>query len=430
MSRRMLLPALLLAALLAAAPADPASAARRGSCTLQAGSPRCHVWTGKVTFVADGDTIDVDIAGDGTRAPRRVRLTGLQAMEQSVYSSRASRRRGECHALAATARLEQLLRRGRMRVRLAAQQPASRAGSRLRRSAAVRRTGTWRDVGRTLLAEGHALWLPDGREFAWNRDYGTLQAGARSAGRNLWDPDGCSPGPGDGRPIGLLVNWHAETADPLEPNGEWVRIANRDPARPLPLGGWYLRDSGPSRLVFPDHAAIPPDGSITVYNGIGADTETTFHRGLRNPAFDDITHDGRAMGDGAYLFDPDGDMRASMVYPCRDRCDDPARGVLQLSAQARGAESLQIRNSGAAPIDLEPYRLVTGSNGYSFDPRSVLGAGETMRVRLYATGEEDSRLIRHWPVGGPILADGGDVVDLRRYDDVVVACTAWGDLSC
>ena len=31
--------------------------------------PLCTFWTGKVTFVADGDTIDVDIAGDGRRTP-------------------------------------------------------------------------------------------------------------------------------------------------------------------------------------------------------------------------------------------------------------------------------------------------------------------------------------------------------------------------
>ena len=45
------------------------------------------------------------------RARRQhVRMTGFNAMEQTVYSSIASRRRGECHALEATSRLEQLIR--------------------------------------------------------------------------------------------------------------------------------------------------------------------------------------------------------------------------------------------------------------------------------------------------------------------------------
>jgi hypothetical protein len=34
--------------------------------------------TGPVTFVADGDTIDVDVAGDGTSTSVRVRIAGIQ----------------------------------------------------------------------------------------------------------------------------------------------------------------------------------------------------------------------------------------------------------------------------------------------------------------------------------------------------------------
>ena len=95
--------------------------------------PVCYFWTGKATFVADGDTIDVDIFGDGTAAPKRVRMMGVNAMEQRVYSSIPRARRGECHSLAATARLEGLIRGGGRRVRLSAQNPSSRSGRRLRR---------------------------------------------------------------------------------------------------------------------------------------------------------------------------------------------------------------------------------------------------------------------------------------------------------
>ena len=40
---------------------------------------------GKVVFVDDGDTIDVDLQGDGTSRPVRVRFIGIQAMEQTSY---------------------------------------------------------------------------------------------------------------------------------------------------------------------------------------------------------------------------------------------------------------------------------------------------------------------------------------------------------
>ena len=43
---------------------------------------------GKVVFVDDGDTIDVDVAGDGTGRPVRVRYIGIQSMELSRTATR------------------------------------------------------------------------------------------------------------------------------------------------------------------------------------------------------------------------------------------------------------------------------------------------------------------------------------------------------
>src|SRR3954471_21043584 len=136
-------------ALLALAPSAHAAA-----CLPQAGSPRGAPWTGRVVFVDDGDTIDVDLAGDRTTRPVRVRLVGIQAMEQTVYSSVASRRRGQCHAVEATARLSALIRAGRNRVRLTAQDIASQSRGRPERSVAVKIGGRWRDTGSILVREG------------------------------------------------------------------------------------------------------------------------------------------------------------------------------------------------------------------------------------------------------------------------------------
>jgi hypothetical protein len=92
---------------------------------------------------------------------------------------------------------------------------------------------------------------------------------------------------------------------------------------------------------------------------------------------------------------------------------------------------VQITNRGGLPVDLEPYRLTSRPHGYSFAPGSVLNPGETMRVRLWESwDDEDGRLVRYWPTNGPILNNDRDSVQLRRYDDVVVACTAWGDYGC
>src|SRR3954454_13145071 len=95
--------ALLPAAFLALPPA--ALAVRTGGCIPGQSHPVCDIWTGKVTFVGDGDTVFVDLDGDGTHATKRVRITGINAQEQTVYASKPRDRRGECHALEATAHL-------------------------------------------------------------------------------------------------------------------------------------------------------------------------------------------------------------------------------------------------------------------------------------------------------------------------------------
>jgi endonuclease YncB( thermonuclease family) len=288
--------------------------ARTGSCLVGESGPSCHIWTGRVTFVDDGDTIDVDVAGDGTTRPARVRITGIQAMEQTVYSSDPHRRRGECHALAATARLERMIRKGHRRVRLAAQDPASTTGGRLRRSIAVRMHGRWRDVGRVLVAGGDAIWLPNSTEYAWNRAYSVLAERAAAAGIGLWNPAGCGSGPSQSSPLQMTLNWDADGDDNLNVNGEWVRIRNLDPRTDVPLGGWWLRDSALRRYRFPAWARIPAGGTVTFHVGRGTSSGTTFYWGLWAPAFENARGDARGMGDGAYLFDPQGDLRAWSMY--------------------------------------------------------------------------------------------------------------------
>src|SRR4051794_22275482 len=142
------------------AAASGAQAATRGPCIAGTPGPMCHFWTGKVTFVADGDTIRVDIDDDGTSAEKTIRFTGINAMELTRYSKYPARRRGACMGLEATALVERAIRRSGMKVRLAAQYAGSRSGHRLRRSVWVKSGGRWRDLARMELAQGQALWLP------------------------------------------------------------------------------------------------------------------------------------------------------------------------------------------------------------------------------------------------------------------------------
>jgi endonuclease YncB( thermonuclease family) len=295
----------------------------QGSCTLQPGSPPCLTWTGKVTWISDGDTVDVDVDGDGTRKPVTVRLIGIQAMEQSRYSAVASRRRGDCHAVAATDRLEKLLRRSHMRVRLAAQDPNAMSFGRPWRNVAVRVRGHWRDAGRILLREGLVLAMPNAIEYAWNHDYELIseQAAARRAG--LFDDHSCGAGPSAGAQLSLRLTWSGHVpryaTENLNVDDESVEIDNPG-ASDVPLGGWWVRDSGLRRYTFPAGAVVPAGGSVTLFVGSGQDTPTRFFWGLPSSIFGDFSDDGRWLGDGAYLFDPQGDLRVESMYPCLVAC--------------------------------------------------------------------------------------------------------------
>src|SRR4051794_5178822 len=99
--RRLLLPLLLLLLCLPAT----ATASTKAPCVPGSTvTPTCTIWEGKVAWVDDGDTVHVKLRG--VRSPLHVRITGIQAMELSVYGDHRSRQ-GACHAVDATNRLEQ-----------------------------------------------------------------------------------------------------------------------------------------------------------------------------------------------------------------------------------------------------------------------------------------------------------------------------------
>ena len=90
----------------------PAAHAKSGPCMPEyPHGTQCTIWEGKVRYVGDGDTLDAQVRGDGLGGLLRVRIIGIQAMEQTVY--RAAQRAGDCHAVDATNRLEQLVKRSK-----------------------------------------------------------------------------------------------------------------------------------------------------------------------------------------------------------------------------------------------------------------------------------------------------------------------------
>lgn len=455
----------LLIAVVTALSVAPAASAARGPCIPGYSSAKCITWEAKIGVVDDGDTVQARIKKGSTLGPRQsVRVNGLQAMEILNYSHGA-KRSGHCNAVKASARLAQLVQ-GKM-VRLTAVKANSAAVGerfRLRRSISFKQGGKWVDAGAIMIQEGWALPFPNQDEWASNGPYIKLAQEAALRGRNLWNPKACGTGPAASNPLVLKVKWDAEDVDSNNLNGEWVRITNNG-VTPMSLGGWSLRDShfrgskktGPAKgrgLMLPN-AVVPAGGSIRVHVGRGSNSATDLYWGLGESIFGNATNDKHMIGDGAYLFDPKGNLRAHSIYPCRVNCSDPLAGKVQVTARYNGVEYewIYVKNTSAAPISLYQYELESSPWFYEFNQDDIVLPGKSVvvwidkptrtvpprngapaivptRPGLLPFGDTQPNGFRSWGHSEPLLSDNKDVVTLRNPGGMPVTCDAWGGEKC
>ena len=222
------------------------------------------------------------------------------------------------------------------RVRLLSQRResyGSRPRHRARRAIQVRRNGKWIDPTAILLREGHALWDPNAKEWAWNGRYRELAQRAAARGRRIYDRSYCGRGPGGVHAIRMSLRWNAEGRDGQNVSGEFARLENVG-GRTLRLGGWRFRDSALRSYRLPRGTTLRPDAALRIHVGGGTASAQDLFWGLREPIFENPSNDRRDTGDGAYLFDPDGDLRAWVIYPCPDRC--PQAGDTKRSGSGDG----------------------------------------------------------------------------------------------
>jgi hypothetical protein len=314
-------------------------------------------------------------------------------------------------------------------VRLAAQDPASREDVRLRRSVAVRIGGRWRDTGYTLIREGHALWMAATVENAWNTRYAAAEQQAQLDRRYLWDPAHCGAGPDQDVPLRTWAMWDPLGSDVANLAGEWVKVFNPSTARSVDLGGWWLRDSMLRRYTFRPGTVLAPGATLTLYTGPGQDTPGNLHWGIGKPIFENAG-DPRHLGDGAYLFDPQGDLRAAGLYPCVVACSDPLYGHLVLTAQPQRPESVRIRNLGPTGADLYGYAMAIPGSMYAFPAGTVIPPGGTVQVDIAGDPRSDTPAHLHWGVPEYLLPDAGGSVRVETFSAITVACTAWGSGAC
>ncbi len=401
--------------------------------------------TGIVVAVNDGDTFDIDFNGDKVK-DARVRMLGIQAMELTDYYKKT----GHCHGPEAYRRLRDLIM-GK-KVRLTAENPASVGlKGRIQRFVAVNRGGVWRDVGLMMLREGHALWFPSYEEHAKNVAYQRAARAAQAKGIGLWDRDFCGPGPDSGMQLKMWVQWDADGADKDNVNGEWIKIKNTGLA-PADISGWLMRDSAlrethsptaPLRQYhFPSATVIPPQQSIYLHVGIGTNAGNRYYWNQAEPIFENWEDNGRNDGDGAYLFDPQGDIRFDYMYIClKAVCTDPLRGQVRISnvvydppkTDLPENEMIEVRipdTATVASVNLEGYLLESWPHSYAFDAGDVLNKGEVMTVVVGGTPAASTRLQKFWGLPKIILDNPGGSARIRTFDNITIHCKAWADGSC
>lgn len=380
-------------------------------------------WTGTATTPVDGDTNRVDVAGDSTGA-LRIRNAGIQAMEI-----------GECHAAEATARLKALT--ANKPVRLSAERASSSSQGRSVRFVDVRnRDGSYTDVQLQLLREGHVLWLVDlASEDSRAQQYHLAMEQAAVEGKNLWDDDYCGSGPQQKAKIKLWVNYDANGSDPANINGEYVRILNQSTGT-LDLSGWWLRDSSHDRrLTFAKGTTVGPGKYLTVRVGKGTHTTKNKYWGFDAPMFSNES--AGVWGDDVFLFDPQGDLRKHISYPCVFRCSDPRQGQVKMSVlyDAPGndhtninGEYLEIRPAGSTPLDLSYTVLELSGRIAELPTGTVVNPGETLRI--HPGQGTQSRLRKYWQDTRPLMSNSGGQVVLRTTEGLELACQAWADGHC
>jgi endonuclease YncB( thermonuclease family) len=285
--------------------------------------------------ITDGDTLSVIAdAESGDNSHRiRVRILGIQAIEMTSYSDDPTQVQGECMAVAAYNRLRELTL-GK-RVQLSAMIPEAESRGRPVRSIAVLAPdGVWKDVGEILISEGLVLPMPSKDSYTWNYRYQSLAQRAAEQRIGLYNPTNCGNGPTP----------DAQFAIAVQPMGngdrEYATITNTSQTS-VDLSQWYLRDSGyrgphAHGFVFPDGAQLRPGHSLRVFVGRGRNRYASYFMGIyRGNIFNEPTGAPAYEGDGAYLFDPIGNLRAFTMYPvvvtAQDTSTEPSDNTARMS---------------------------------------------------------------------------------------------------
>ena len=201
-------------------------------------------------------------------------------------------------------------------------------------------------------------------------------------------------GPSPDAQLAVDVNWDADGPDQKNFNGEWVDIRNLG-TTDVSLAGWWLRDSW-LRFSAPEDPGLPLPvlrrrarrRLVRLYVGCGENSAA--HPGryfwCQKESVFENANGKRDVGDGGYLFDPRGNLRASMIYPCTFNCGSALAGKVAITVHPATPESISVgqrkrrdARPRRAPAQAPPHR-----------PPLHLHLGLSVRRRLGARPGRDA----------------------------------------
>jgi len=379
-------------------------------------------WQGLASKDVDGDTVMVDIAGDG-KGPVSVRNAGIQAMET-----------GTCHAAAASALMRSMT--SGKEVKLSATVNATNSGRPVR---FLDIDGTGLDPQLASLNAGLVMAVNLNAEQARGHEYQLAMERAATRGKNLWDKTGCSTGPQSRISTpDMWVKWDLDMSD-YDKKGaasENVKIRNTSKTDTLNLGGWFIRDGTHYRpFTFPAGTSIKPNGIITLYTGAGTATTASFFWNRDLGAFTNPTSLVDNSFGALYLEDPQTDIRAHVSWPCVYNCAPvPALKITHVQYDAPGSdytnlngEYISVETTGGKTVDLTKVVLTLGGHVFNFGQNGILKPGQVLR--LHSGTGTNTGLTKYWQYTHPLLNNSG-TVRLRTAGDQPITCTAWGTSKC
>ena len=320
-----------------------------------------QIWTAKVQPVADGDTVNVNIKKSGDLGPRghapdRNPSDGAPELQPLLRPHRrVPFHRGNRTARGSDSGVEEQGAPGRDAAAPASRGLAGGSGERSRSGRGADGSTSARSGGGGPRASG----TRNGMEWAWNNTYAELSQFAARAGDGIWETDACGAGPDAGTRSRLKVKWDADDADSAERQRR-VRPRHelRSRQRRVSLRGLVGARLRTAALHLPARVSLSrPVARSSVHTGAGARGGTPSTGGEGPPCSRTRPARGRRIGDGAYLFDPQGDLRARAGYPCRLGCSEPLAGKVGLDAKYKAPESIQVPNASSGPIDLTEYEV-------------------------------------------------------------------------